>query len=203
MIRVIAFIAGFAPAVAFAQSGAAVGSGGEAHGMTMGDHMMMMHGKSTERRAQGATIAPTEPGQSAFGAIQEIVTILNADSRTDWSKVDIDALRRHLVDMNNVVLAAEVKNVSVESGMRFDVTGEGPVRDSIRRMVSAHAAAMNGVDGWTLQATEIDGGESLTVLPPGKDAAKLRGLGFFGVLALGMHHQAHHLMIARGQSPHG
>jgi hypothetical protein len=41
------------------------------------------------------------------------------------------------------------------------------------------------------------------VLPPDKDAAKLRGLGFFGVLALGMHHQAHHLMIARGQSPHG
>ena len=105
--------------------------------------------------------------------------------------------------MNNVVLAAEVNNVPVESGMRFDVTGEGPVRESIRRMVSAHAAAMNGVDGWALEAAEIDGGELLTVRPADKDAAKLRGLGFFGVLARGMHHQAHHLMIARGQSPHG
>lgn len=203
MIRVIAFISGLAPAVALAQSGGMVVSGGEAHGMTMGDHMMMMHGQPMDHGARGASAAPTEPGQGAFGAIQEIVAILNADPRIDWSKVDIDALRQHLVDMNNVVLAAEVKNVPVESGIRFDVTGEGPVRDSIRRMVSAHAAAINGVDGWTLKAVEIDGDESLTVLSPDKDAAKLRGLGFFGVLALGMHHQAHHLMIARGQSPHG
>jgi hypothetical protein len=31
---------------------------------------------------------------------------------------------------------------------------------------------------------------------------KLRGLGLFGVLTVGMHHQEHHLMIARGDSPH-
>ena len=201
MIRAIAFIACLAPAVAFAQSSGMAGSGGEAHGMTMPN--VMMHGQPMDHRARGVSAAPSEPGQSAFAAIQEIVGILNADPKTDWSKVNIDALRQHLVDMNNVVLAAEVKDVPVGSGMRFDVTGEGPVRDSIRRMVSAHAAAMNGVDGWALEAAEIDGGESLTVLPPDKDAAKLRGLGFFGVLALGMHHQAHHLMIARGQSPHG
>ena len=126
---------------------------------------VMMHGQPMDHRARGASAAPTEPGQSAFAAIQEIVGILNADPKTDWSKVNIDALRQHLVDMNNVVLAAEVKDVPVGSGMRFDVTGEGPVRDSIRRMVSAHAAAMNGVDGWALEAAEIDGGESLTVLP--------------------------------------
>jgi hypothetical protein len=126
-----------------------------------------------------------------------------ADPGTDWSKVDIDALRQHLVDMSNVTLAASVKSVPVEAGMRFDVTGEGPVRDSIRRMVAAHAATMNAVDGWTFEAEDIDGGASLTVRPPPKDAGKLKGLGFFGVLALGMHHQAHHLMIARGEHPHG
>ena len=27
-------------------------------------------------------------------------------------------------------------------------------------------------------------------------------LGFFGVLTLGMHHQMHHLMLARGMNPH-
>ena len=201
MIRAIAFIAGLAPAVAFAQSSSMAGSGGEAHGMTMPN--VMMHWQPTDHRARGVSAAPTEPGQSAFAAIQEIVGFLNADPKTDWSKVNIDALRQHLVDMNNIVLAAEVKDVPVGRGMRFDVSGEGPVRDSIRRMVSAHAAAMNGVDGWALAAADIDGGESLTVLPPHKDAAKLRGLGFFGVLALGMHHQAHHLMVARGLSPHG
>jgi hypothetical protein len=41
----------------------------------------------------------------------------------------------------------------------------------------------------------------VTVANPA-DIPKLRGLGFFGVMALGMHHQAHHLMIATGRAPH-
>ena len=105
--------------------------------------------------------------------------------------------------MNNVTLAANVKNEPIDGGMRFDVTGEGPVRDSIRRMTTAHAATMNGVDGWKFEAAEIEGGASLTVHSPAKDVDKLRGLGFLGVLTLGMHHQIHHLMIARGENPHG
>jgi len=40
------------------------------------------------------------PGQDAFGAIQEIVQILDADPKTDWSKVDLEALRQHLIDMD-------------------------------------------------------------------------------------------------------
>ena len=71
------------------------------------------------------------------------------------------------------------------------------------RMTTAHAATMNGVDGWKFEAAEIEGGASLTVHPPAKDVDKLRGLGFLGVLTLGMHHQEHHLMIARGENPHG
>jgi hypothetical protein len=86
---------------------------------------------------------------------------------------------------------------------RFEATGAGEVGQSVRRTVHAHAAVMNSVDGWTFEAADIETGASLTVRPPPKDASKLRGLGFFGVLALGMHHQAHHLMIARGQSPPG
>ena len=157
----------------------------------------MMHGQQL-----GGAVA-TQPGQGAFAAIQEIVEILAADPKTDWSKVNIDALRQHLIDMNNVTLAANVKNEPIDGGMRFDVTGEGPVRDSIRRMTTAHAATMNGVDGWKFEAAEIEGGASLTVHPPAKDVDKLRGLGFLGVLTLGMHHQMHHLMIARGENPHG
>jgi len=42
--------------------------------------------------------------------------------------------------MNNVTLAANVMSEPIDGGMRFDVTGEGPVRDSIRRMTAAHAA---------------------------------------------------------------
>ncbi|RTM12059.1 MAG: hypothetical protein EKK33_18550, partial [Bradyrhizobiaceae bacterium] len=70
-------------------------------------HMMMQQGGHA---SQHQTIQePTQPGQDAFAAIQEIVQILEADPHTDWSKVNIDALREHLVDMSNVTLAAQVK----------------------------------------------------------------------------------------------
>lgn len=162
----------------------------------------MMHHHAMMDSGDGAAITPTQGGQSAFAAIQEIVAILEADPKTDWSKVDIEALRQHLIDMDNVTLHAAVKSEPVDDGLRFVVTGDGPVRDSIRRMVVAHAAAMNGVGGWRMAAAEIDDGATLTVTAPAKDAAKLKALGFIGVLTLGMHHQMHHLMIARGESPH-
>ena len=149
-----------------------------------------------------AASAPTQPGQAAFAAIQEIVQILEADPRTDWSKVDIEALRRHLVDMDNVTLRADVASQPVESGLRFAVTGSGAVRDSIRRMVTAHAAAMDGGGGWRFAAAETADGATLTVVVPPGDLAKLRGLGFVGVMTRGMHHQQHHLALARGEKPH-
>ncbi|QKC95792.1 hypothetical protein [Mesorhizobium sp. NZP2298] len=189
MIRALAVAACLVSSAACAQQAQ---SGGMDHKM----HMRMMSGQAT-----GAEV-PTEPGQGAFAAIQEIVAILEADPHTDWSKVDIDALRAHLVDMNAVTLAADVKSEPVAGGTRFLVTGSGAVRDSVRRMVKAHAATMNGVDGWRFDASDIDGGASLTVWPPAADAAKLRGLGFFGLMAQGMHHQHHHMMIARGEDPH-
>src|SRR5690348_4894459 len=51
---------------------------------------------------------PVQPGQAAFGAAQEIVRMLLADPGTDWSKVNVDALRQHLIDMNEVVMRAKV-----------------------------------------------------------------------------------------------
>ncbi|WP_406856116.1 hypothetical protein ABEG18_00355 [Alsobacter sp. KACC 23698] len=146
---------------------------------------------------------PREPGQAAFAAIQEIVAILEADPRTDWTKVDIEALRRHLVDMDNVTLRAQVAVEAVDGGARFVVTGEGEVVASIRRMVSAHAAAMDGVGGWRMQAEERPGGVALAVTAARPaEVAKIRGLGFIGVMTRGMHHQEHHLMLARGADPH-
>ena len=164
------------------------------------DHMKMDHSKMM---AQFAAKQPTEAGQSDFAAIAEIVALLEADPKTDWSKVDIEALRQHLIDMNNVTLLADVKAIDQGNAAEFQVTGTGLVTASIRRMVMAHAMTMNGVDGWTYAAKEIDGGASVTVTPPdAKSKAKLKGLGFIGVMASGMHHQQHHWMIAKGQNPH-
>ncbi len=190
MIRALALAACLVPTLAFAQTAPMNPSPNQ--------HMMMMHMQMMGGQGGG----PMQPGQDAFAAIQEIVGILEADPHTDWSKVNIDALRAHLVDMNAVTLQANVAAKPIEGGMEFTVTGTGPVTDSIRRMLTAHAATMNGADGWQYRAAEIEGGATLTVIPPPSEASKLRGLGLFGILTSGMHHQMHHLMIARGEHPH-
>jgi pentapeptide MXKDX repeat protein len=141
-----------------------------------------------------------EGGQAAFAAIQEIVYALMADPDTDWSAVDIEALRQHLIDMDNVTLRAQVAAEEIDGGARFLVTSDDPaVAGSIRRMTLAHARIMNGAEGWTLEAEEIPGGASLAATG---DAGKIRGLGFIGLMAFGMHHQSHHLALAQGVQPH-
>ncbi|MBV1701946.1 MAG: hypothetical protein KGQ46_09020 [Hyphomicrobiales bacterium] len=198
MIRTLTIIAALLPGVALAQTATP-------HPTDMkGAHTMEMHGQMMNMGTSHTGMAmPTQPGQGAFATIQEIVDMLAADPKTDWSKVNMDALRQHLIDMNFVTLDAQVKNEPIADGMRFVVTGAGPVRDSIQRMVLAHAATMIGVGGWKYEAAKTDDGAKLTVHVPVGDQAKLRGLGFIGVLTLGMHHQAHHMMIARGENPHG
>ena len=142
-----------------------------------------------------------EGGQSAFAAIQEITAALMADPATDRSTVDIEALRQHLIDMDNVNLRADVAREDIDGGARFTVTSADPlVQASIRAMVMAHVATMNGVEGWEMQAEEVDGGAEMTVT--GTDIARIRGLGFIGLMTVGMHHQAHHLALASSRNPH-
>ena len=157
------------------------------------DHGTMMMGSGM----------PREPGHATFAAIQEIVAMLDANPATDWAKVDIEALRQHLIDMNNVTLGAVVEAVEMEGSVRFLVSGEGSVRESVRRMVMAHAATMNGADGWIFAAAPSDRGAVLTVSPPDQASmVKLRALGLTGVMTRGMHHQQHHWMLATGKGPH-
>jgi hypothetical protein len=70
----------------------------------------------------GIRATPTMPGQDAFGAIQEIVQILEADPKTDWSKVDLERLRRHLIDMNEVTLKADSAPKEIDGGLEIAVT---------------------------------------------------------------------------------
>jgi len=197
MIRlmfVVAFLS--VPGLALAQSATA-----QHGGMQHGQHMP---GISHEGHGMNADAVPAglmEGGQSAFAAIQEIVAQLMADPTTDWSRVDIEALRQHLIDMDNVTLRTRVGAEEIEGGARFEATSEdAAVTSSIRSMGPAHAATMNGFEGWTMQAAEVPGGAALVVT--GTDPDRIRALGFIGVMTVGMHHQAHHLTLAAGQNPH-
>ena len=150
----------------------------------------------------GMTTRPTEPGQDAFAAIAEIVRILEADSTTDWSKVDIDALRRHLIAMNDVTLRASVSQTAVAGGARMVVTGQGTTVASIRSILRGHAPQLDALGPYRAVVTEIPLGARITVTASDttdrRTEAKIRGLGLLGLLTLGEHHSAHHLAIARG-----
>ena len=73
-----------------------------------------MHGHA-HGVAPPATALPVLPGQDAFAALQEIVRLLEADPATDWTRVDLDALRMHLVDMAEVMLHAETATRRIEA----------------------------------------------------------------------------------------
>jgi hypothetical protein len=146
---------------------------------------------------------PAMPGQDAFGTIQEIVRILDAEPDTDWSKVDIEALRQHLIDMNEVTLNAKAVVTPVDGGARYEVSGEGRTLEAIRRMVPAHSHEIDGVNGWAVRTEPVPAGVVLTVTAADpKQAARIRGLGFIGIMAQGSHHQMHHLAMAKGEFSH-
>jgi hypothetical protein len=150
----------------------------------------------------GGAAAPTpvSPGQAAFGAVQEIVRLLEADPHTDWSQVNLAALREHLVDMDEVTLRAAAAAAPVEGGLEIAVTGGGRTLEAIRRMIPAHARELDGMKGWRAKIAPLRDGVLLTVTAAEpKEVAHIRGLGFIGLLASGGHHQPHHLAIASGR----
>jgi hypothetical protein len=157
------------------------------------------------QHAAGRTQA-TQSGQAVFAAITEIAQILQADSTTDWMKVDLEALRQHLIDMDNVTMRARVRQSMIEGGLVMDITGDATVAAAIRRMVGSHSAVLQTMSMWRAKTTPIPGGTRLTVTASNPadstTAAQIRGLGFIGVMVQGDHHTRHHLLIARGAGPH-
>lgn len=168
------------------------------------DHSGMDHSRHMmASQAMPTSTLPSQAGQSAFGAIQEIVEILNQDPSTDWSQVNIAALREHLVDMNQLTLRAQAETENIKNGVEFTVTGFGRTRDAIQSMVPAHAAELDKINGWRATATTIPNGARLSVTSTNEtQIARIRALGFFGLMATGAHHQAHHLAIAKGAMMH-
>ena len=159
----------------------------------------------TAPQHHGMSAAPTMPGQDAFGGIQEIVRMLDADPKTDWSQVDLEALRQHLIDMNDVTLKAEAAVTPIDGGVAVAITGNGRTVEAIRRMVPAHASEIERthLNSWSAGTETLPNGVRLIVTASDKgEVAHIRGLGFIGLMASGGHHQPHHLAMARGEFSH-
>jgi hypothetical protein len=168
------------------------------------DRQMQMMLRLMQAEASGGA---TMPGQDAFGAIAEIVRILDADPATDWAKVDLERLRQHLIDMNEVVLRSAVKQAPVPGGLAMEITGTGRTGQAIRAMVVPHALELDRLPSYTAKTEPIAGGVRLTVVARKADddklVARIRGLGLAGLLTEGAHHQAHHLVMAKGEAVAG
>jgi hypothetical protein len=166
--------------------------------------MMQRHGQPIAgTHSRQTTVAePTLPGQDAFGAIQEIVRLIDADPKTDWSNVNLEALRQHLIDMNDVILKADTAVESIDGGIAIAVTGIGRTVEAIQRIVSAHAQEIERThpNGWSAKSDPLPTGVLFTVTANrAGEVQHVRGLGFIGIMVSGHHHQPHHLAMARGE----
>jgi hypothetical protein len=171
------------------------------------DHAQMdhaAHAAAVEKCA--SSVIPVSSGQAAYGAISEIVKILQTDPKTDWAKVDIEALRQHLIDMDDVTMRSVVAQRNVDGGFEATVTGTGRTIAAIQRMTKNHLAMLDAGPDYRAAAAEIPNGVRVTVTARNRGddtaVARVRGLGFAGILVEGDHHAAHHLAIARGESMH-
>ncbi len=183
----------------------------QTHGHTAG----MVHPASADSTAKGpgptaTTSAPA--GQAAFAVIADVVRQLEADPATDWTRVDIERLRQHLIDMDEVMMRSSVRMTAVEGGARFTVRGAPKTAAAIQRMLTAHAgmlsampasSAMVGTAVVASVRARADGADFTVTAAIPQDAravARIRGLGFAGLLTVGEHHAAHHLALARGDA---
>ena len=57
--------------------------------------------------------------------------------------------------------------------------------------------------GWDMTVKTDNGKYILRITTVDKrDVSKIRGLGYIGLMAYGVHHQKHHWDMARGEDPH-
>ncbi len=141
------------------------------------------------------------PGNDIFGAIQEVVAKLEADPSTNWSNIDLESLRQHLLDMK--AFTEEVSVISkkpYENGVEIKVQPETKrAENSLKRVFNMHPAMLKKEKGWDMITKEDDGKWTIIVTTTKTaEVEKIRALGYIGILSEGAHHQLHHWMIATG-----
>jgi hypothetical protein len=166
------------------------------------DHSAMMH--HSQPMIQVSEVTLTESGTDPFAVMQEAIAALEANPGTNWEKVNIEALRLHLVEMQDMTLNVDVTQTRIDNGFKAVVTPTSSrAVKSLTKVLSAHPAQMEAETGWDMQVSNNNGVFTLNVTTENvKDVAKIRGLGYIGVMAYGNHHQPHHWAMASGENPH-
>ncbi len=163
------------------------------------------HSQNHHHQMQMAKSPLTEAGNDVFGTIQEVIAKLNADPNTDWNKVNIEALRSHLVDMYEMTINVNIiSQKPVKNGLRVKMQAIGNrASAALKRVFSAHPMMLEQETGWKM-SVEMNNNEYTLTITSNKleDVDKIRGLGYIGLMAYGNHHQPHHWSMAKGSNPH-
>jgi len=167
-------------------------------------HANMDHAAMMGRNTATTQVVLTESGTDPFATMQEAIAALEDNPETNWEKVNIEALRLHLVEMQDMTINVEVTQQSINNGFIAVVTPTTPrAVKSLKKVLSGHPIQMKAETGWDMQVSNNNGVFTLTVTTKKlKDVAKIRGLGYIGVMAYGNHHQPHHWAMASGDNPH-
>ena len=168
------------------------------------EHSAGQHSGHAQQGSQSA--APlTEAGNDAYGTLQEALQKLLADPKTDWSKVNMEALRQHLVDMNNFTANVDIaRQTPVKNGVEVILVPHNKrVVESLKRMFAAHPQQLKNETGWDMKIIDLSGSYKISITTKNlNEVKKIQGLGYIGIMAWGNHHQAHHWMMAKGGNPH-
>jgi len=141
----------------------------------------------------------TESGNDIFGAIQQVINQLEQNPNTDWSQVDLEALRQHLLDMKAFTEEVEVLSQSpIDQGIEIQVKPQSDLAiKALTNVLSKHPSMLKSEMGWDMIATQKDEYWVITcTTEKASEVDKIRGLGYIGLLAAGAHHQLHHWMVA-------
>jgi len=159
----------------------------------------------SQHQSRQTTSGLTESGTDIFATIQEVIKKLSADPTTDWSKVNLEALRQHLRDMYEFSYNVDVLSQQPIAGGVSIIVKPLTVgaEKALDKVLKAHPMMLKMETGWTMQASKKNGKYhiSTTTTKP-EEVDKIRGLGYIGLLAIGNHHQPHHWAMAKGQNPH-
>lgn len=175
------------------------------------DHNNMNHqmhtatGDTPVDHVQATSTLPTEAGNDAFGTIQEIIGLLNDNPDTDWTQVNIEALRMHLVDMHDMTMNVNVISQKAIPNGLIAVIEPTTTRaaGALARVMMAHPAQLAQETGWIMNIDKRGRRYVLTVTTEkAQEVDKIRGLGYIGLMAYGAHHQPHHWSMATGHNPH-
>ena len=147
----------------------------------------------------------TEAGNSIFATVQEVIRRLQQDPDTDWSKVDLEGLRQHLLDMKDIAENVEVVDQRrMPNGVTLVVAPLTTRADeALERVLSAHPEQLRRETGWEMiVGRQGDQFRITTTSEDPDDTAIINGLGYIGLMAYGNHHQAHHWAMGSGKNPH-